>query len=207
MKNKLLDNIMVKIKDYNNYDETKLKEIRYGLDSFILTTEKLVVILLLSYFIHTIKILCIFFITYGVLRLTGFGLHTKKSIHCWIASIITFTLIPFLIKNMNVNNLFVIITSFILLIPIIMYAPSDTEKRPLINKKKRIVYKILTTIVTIVYIVIIAITKSFFIKKLLFFSILLEVLLILPISYKLFGLKYKNYERYKRKEVNNESIS
>ena len=87
-----------------------------------------------------------------------------------------------------------------LLILIAIYAPSDTEKRPLIRKRKRIIYKVLTIIFTIIYIAIIVLTNNYYIKRLLFFSILLEVLLINPISYKLLGLKYNNYKEYRGKE-------
>jgi accessory gene regulator B len=80
----------------------------------------------------------------------------------------------------------------------IIYSPADTEKRPLINKKKRIVYKVVTIIISIIYISIIFIKKDIYLSKILFFSIFLETLLVLPISYKLLGLKYNNYKRYKK---------
>ena len=37
-----------------------------------------------------------------------------------------------------------------------------------------------------------------YINKLLFFSILIESILVLPITYKLLGVKYKNYMNYKK---------
>ena len=201
MKNALLDIIINSINNNFDYDDIKLKEIRYGLETLYLSIFKLIIIIIISIFIHTTTHLCLLLVTYGILRLTGFGLHTKNSLQCWIFSLSTFTIIPYLIKNLFINNNIYYILSFILLILIIKYAPSDTEKRPLINKKKRIIYKIITSINTLIYIIVILYTKNVLIKKLLFFSILLEVLLILPISYKLLGLKYNNYLSYRRKEV------
>lgn len=198
MKNVVINKIINIIQKYYNYDDTKIKEIRYGLESIYLTIIKLLVIIILSIFIHVFKELCLLFIGYGLLRLTGFGLHAKKSWECWIFSICLFSIIPYLIKNLLINNNILLITSILLLPLIILYAPSDTEKRPLINKKKRIIYKIITTTITIIYILIIYYFKNVYYSKLLFFSILLETLLVLPISYKLLGLKYNNFKRYKK---------
>ncbi len=199
MKNKILDSIINIIKKYYNYSDEKILEIRYGLESIYLSLFKTIIIIIMSFFIHTTKELCIFFITYGILRLIAFGLHTKKSLHCWISSIITFGIIPLLIKNLKLNNNLLIPCSLLILILIIIYAPADTEKRPLINKKKRIIYKVLSTIVSIIYIFIIYYSKNYYIKNIFFFSLLLQCLLILPITYKLFGLSYNNYKRYKLK--------
>ena len=199
MKNKVLDFFIKNIKKYYNYSDTKLLEIRYGLESIYLSIIKFIVIFIISFFITTTKELCLFFLTYGLLRLFAFGIHAKKSIHCWIISILTFGIIPFLIKNYNINFNINITISIICLLLIIIYAPADTEKRPLINKKKRIIFKILSIVTTIVYIFLIIFTKNNYIKNLLFYSILLETIFILPITYKLLGSKYNNYKLYKER--------
>ncbi len=199
MKNRIIDNIMNNISKYYSYDNIKLNEIRYGLLTLYLTIFKLIVIFLLSFFIHTTKYLCLLFLFYLPLRLFGFGLHSKNSRQCWLLSISVFSLLPYLIKNLIVNNLYFKIACIPLLLLIIIYSPSDTEKRPLINKRKRIIYKILTSIISIIYIIIIYSKNNIIVNKVLFFSLLLEVLLILPISYKLLGLKYNNYKSYKQK--------
>jgi len=201
MKNKILDLIMNNIKKYYSYDETKLKEIRYGLESLYLSIFKVIVILIISFFIHTTKELCLLFIFYGILRLTAFGLHTKNSIQCWLSSISVFSLIPYLIKKIIINNYILYPILIICLILIIIYAPADTEKRPLIRKKKRIIYKVLSSIIVSIYIVYILLTNNSYIHNILFFSIILQTILILPITYKIYGLKYANYKLYKGKEV------
>ena len=197
MKNKILDRFISLIKKYYDYDNVKLQEIRYGLESLYLSIFKVLVIFLLSFFIHTTKELCIFFSTYGLLRITAFGLHAKKSFECWILSIITFLLIPFLIKKIYINNTLLIILSLVSIIIISIYAPADTEKRPLINRNKRIIYKIISITISLIYTFIILMKINNYINNLLIFSLLLESLLILPISYRLLGLKYNNYKHYK----------
>ena len=78
------------------------------------------------------------------------------------------------------------------------YAPADTEKRPLINKKKRIIYKVLTLVITFIYLVISLILKNQTIINALYLSTILETIQILPITYKLYGVRYNNYKNYKK---------
>ena len=198
MKSRIIDRIISIIQRYYDYDEIKIKEIRYGLESIYLTIVKLLVITIISIFTHTFKELCLLFLFYGLLRTTGFGLHAKNSLECWIFTLLLFFIIPYAIKNLVIDNNYLLILSIILLPLIILYAPADTEKRPLINSKKRKIYKIITSTISIVYILIIYFYKNLYVSKILCFSILLETLLVLPISYKLLGLKYNNYKRYKK---------
>ena len=200
MKELLLDNITNKIKDYYKYDEVKLKEIRYGLETLYISIVKLLVVFVISIFIHTTKELCIFYISFSIIRMTGFGLHAKNSLECWVLTIPSFTLIPYLIKKLLLDNYY-----YLLLIPFIfllaIYAPADTEKRPLISNKKRRTYKVLTITITMIYFITTLLANNYLIKNSLSFAIILEAILILPISYKLLNLKYANYMRYRRKEV------
>ncbi len=200
MRSKIINSIMNQIKIYNNFDDIKLQEIKYGLETVYLTIIKTIVFILLAILLKTIKGLLLFMLFYGIIRLTGFGVHAKKSIHCWISSILIFLIIPILIKYITINNYILYIISIISIIILAIYAPADTPKRPLINKKKRIIYKVLTILISIGYLITITIIKDKLIINSLFYSLLLECFLVTPLIYKLFGVSYKNYKNYKRKE-------
>ena len=200
MKNRIINNLMDIIKKYNNFDDIKLQEIKYGLETIYLTIIKTIVFIIISIILSTLKELLLFMLFYGILRLTGFGVHAKKSIHCWISSFITFILIPIFIKYLQLNNIIISILLFISILLLIIYAPADTPKRPLINKKKRIIYKVLTIFVAVTYTILIIIKPTNLITNSMIYSLLLEGFLVAPISYKLFGVSYKNYKNYKRKE-------
>jgi accessory gene regulator B len=191
---------MNQIKIYNNFDDIKLQEIKYGLETIYLTIVKTIIYILIALLLNTIKELLFFILTYGLLRLTGFGVHAKKSLHCWISSTIIFVIIPLLIKYVIINSNIIYAISIIFTTILIIYAPADTEKRPLINKKKRIRYKIMTAIISISYLILIIIINNNFIKHALLYSLVLEGFLVTPLIYKLFGVSYKNYKNYKRKE-------
>ncbi len=196
MKDLLIDSIMNNIKKYNQYDESKLKLIRYGLASLYLHLTKLIVIFALSYILGITLSLLKFIIFYSILRLSAFGLHAKKSIDCWITSLTIFLGIPYLCETLLINSHLKIIIVVICYMLLAIYAPADTEKRPLINKRKRIIYKIITLITTSVYILLLFIIKNNILENCLVFAIALQTVFVLPITYKLFGVNYNNYKKY-----------
>lgn len=198
MKKIIIDNMMNQIKKYNDFDDIKLQEIKYGLETVYLTIVKTIVFILIAIFLDTIKELLLFLLFYGIIRLTGFGVHAKKSIHCWVVSIIIFILTPLLIKYVVLPNIVTYIIIIISNIFIILFAPADTPKRPLKNKNKRIIYKIITTILSIIYSIIILTTNIIILKNSLLYSLILESFLVTPFIYMLFGVSYKNYERKER---------
>lgn len=200
MRSKIINSIMEQIKKYNNFDNIKLQEIKYGLETVYLTIVKTIIFILLAILLKTIKELLLFMLFYGIIRLTGFGVHAKKSLHCWISSILIFVIIPILIKYVTLNNYVIYLISIISIIILAIYAPADTPKRPLINKKKRIIYKVLTTLISLGYLITIVLIKNKIIINTLLYSLLLECFLVTPFIYKLFGVSYKNYKNYKRKE-------
>lgn len=196
MKQLFLNYSMINIKRYYpDYNEQKLEEIRYGLEGIYLSLTKLVVISILSIILNIFYEMLILLICFNILRATGFGLHAKKSIQCWISSTIMFIFLPFISKYFVISKTVHIIFSILLLLLILLYAPADTYKRPLIKRKKRIIYKIITTINTLILIIISFYTTST-ITNLILFGILIEVILTNPITYKIFHLPYQNYKTY-----------
>ena len=202
MKEVIINNIMLNIKNNKDYTEQKLNEIRYGLEALYLTSTKIAVIYIIAVILNSYKELTLIFLLYGTLRLTGFGIHAKSSKECWISSLLIFVPIPYLLKFIFIPKYINIILSIIGTILLLIYSPADTKKRPLIHKKKRIIYKILTTTISTIYTILNIITKDNILSNIITFSILLEAIIVLPISYKLFGLKYNNYLNYKERRTN-----
>jgi len=198
MKEIIINKAMNRVKKNSNYTEEKLAEIKYGLSTLYINITKTIVIFTLAYFLGIIKELLLILLFYGFLRLTGFGLHAKKSWQCWIGSLFTFLLLPFLVKVLSINVYVRLIISFISIIYIAIYAPADTEKRPLIRKKRRIIYKIICTITAIVLTIYSFYAKNTLIQNAIFFSLILECIMISPLTYKIFKLKYANYKNYKK---------
>lgn len=194
----IISNSMKTVKSYYpDYSEEEIEKIQYGLEALYLSTTKLVVIIVLSIILGIFKETIIVLLLFNLLRTTGFGLHATKSWICWITSVPTFIGAPLLCKYVSFPNYLLIAIALISLICFIFFAPADTYKRPLIRKKRRIIYKVLTTVFGIIYVALIILLNNSFLQSALALSMLIEAVLICPITYKIFKLPYNNYKTYK----------
>ena len=79
-----------------------------------------------------------------MIRVSAFGMHAKKSIHCLIISLTLFIGGVYLCRYLVIPLILKVVLSTICIVLIAKYAPADTEKRPIINKKLRRKYKFIT---------------------------------------------------------------
>ena len=188
-------------KNNPTYQEEKLEEIRYGLESIYLTYTKIFLIFVLAYFLGIIKETLLLLVTYNIIRTFAFGIHATKSIYCLITSLILFIGGVYVVKYMSLNIYVKAIISIILLICIDKYATADTYKRPLINERKRNTHKVISTILGIAYVILIIIFNNYIISNYLLIGMLETVIMIHPIVYKIFNLPFDNYKKYKLNAV------
>ena len=167
--------------------------IRYGLEGIYLTISKVIIILILSLIIGIFKEVIIFLLLFNVIRSTAFGLHATKSYICLISSTLIFILVPYLCLYIDINNYIKSFLSIVCILYIYKYAPSDTVKRPIVNRKRRFIYKSLSTFISILYAFISLLINNSFISNTLIFSLVVECFMISPIIYKVFKLPYNNY--------------
>lgn len=196
MRKFIIENCMDIIIKNKNYDKIKLQEIKYGLEGLYLTITKLIIITTIAIILGILKEYLIFLFIYNIIRTTSFGLHATKSWICLLSSTIIFIGIPIIIKTIEIEKNYIILIGIIATIGIYIFSPADTHKRPIVNKKRRMVYKILSTIISITYVVLSISIKNNYISNSLLFSILLQNILISPITYKIFKLPYNNYKTY-----------
>lgn len=182
--------------NYPEYDQDKLDRIQYGLESIYLSITKLVVILALSFILRILKETVIVLLLFNILRTIGFGLHATKTLFCWITSIPTFIGVPLVCKYVTIPHHLLIVIALISLLFLILFAPADTHKRPLIRKRRRRIYKSLTIATGIIYTLLVITIKEPFWQSAITFSMLIEAILICPLTYKLFNLPYNNYKKY-----------
>jgi accessory gene regulator B len=199
IKNFFINKSMKIIKNhYSNYDKEKLEKIQYGLEAIYLSLTKIFVIVLLSIILNIFYETLILLLLFNLLRFTGFGLHARKSWGCWISSVPTFVGLPLICKYKPLPLYILIGITIFSLINFLLFAPADTVKRPLIRKKRRIIYRIITVLIGLIYLTIIIYTKNIFIKNALAYAMLIESILINPLTYKLFNMPYNNYQHYKK---------
>lgn len=193
MKKFIIKKCMNYIEKNTDYNHTKLKEIEYGIVSIYLTFSKFIVISFLCFLLGIFKEMLIFTLFFNILRLPAFGLHATKSWMCWVSSTIIFIIIPTLCIYLNLDIYLKIIICLLCIILMFKNAPADTKKKPIVNKERRKIYKIISTLFAIIFSICAIISKNNFISNCLIFGLILENILISPITYKLFKLPYNNY--------------
>ena len=198
MKEMFLNNSLNLLKKHYNYDSDTLDRVTYGLEVIYLSITKIVVILILSIIFNTFKETLLTIIFVNFLRKFAYGLHAKKSWHCYISSTLTFVLLPYIFVIIKFNLIQRILISILTLISFMLYAPADTYKRPLINEKHRNELKIYTLIISLIYISLIFIFNDNYISNLILLSLIIQSFLINPFIYKVFDLPYNNYKSYKK---------
>lgn len=202
MKKRIINKCMKMIKNNNpDYSKEKLEEIKYGLESIYLTYTKIILILILAYFLGIIKETIFLLITYNVLRTYAFGIHATKSIYCLITSLLLFIGGVYVVKFLNVGFYLKILISLLLYICICKYAPADTHKRPLINAKKRKKFKTISCFLAFIYVILITIYHDNTFSNYLLVGMFEVVLMIHPLIYKIFNLPFDNYKKYNIKAV------
>lgn len=197
MREKFLKKSIASVKKkYPYYTEEKLEEIEYGLDAIYLNIPKTLIIFGLAIILGIFKDMILLLTFYGILRTFAFGMHASKSWHCLVISTVMFIGGGLVCKYISIPYYVKIIISIISLLCIIKYAPADTHKRPLINAKRRKLYKIVSSIIALIYVVLIIIFVNKDISIYLTMGILEAVLMIHPITYKVFQMPYANYKHY-----------
>lgn len=197
MKKKFLKFSLDAISSNGNYDDVKLEEIAYGLETIYLTVTKLIVIFGLAFILNIFKEVVFLLICFNLIRSSAYGLHASKSIYCLISSIILFIGGVYISNYMATTSIYIkIVLCIISIILLMKYAPADTEKRPLVNKKKRKKLKIVTSIKGVIYLILIVIFKDNFISGYLLCGLIEAVVMIHPLVYKIFNLPYNNYQNY-----------
>ena len=197
MRKKFLDSSINRIrKKHPEYDEEQLEVIAYGLETVYITLTKTLVIFGVAAILGILKETIFILIFYNIIRTTAFGMHAKESWHCYVISGVLFIGMALLSKYVDINFYVKLIIYTISVITIFFYAPADTYKRPLLNKKKRKIYKIITMFSSLVYLILIVVFKDNVISNYLVLGLLDASLMIHPLTYRVFQLPYDNYKKY-----------
>ena len=196
MKERFVNGCMNIISYNKNLSNYEIDKYRYGLEGLYLTITKIVFIIIVALLLGIFKETLLLILIFNGIRFFAFGVHAKKSIHCLISSTLFFILFPFLCIKLTIPIVVKIIISFPILILIGIFAPADTVKRPLTRKNRRLIYKICSIIVSIIYLALSIFLKDNTLSNCFLFALIIQIIVILPITYKVFGVPYNNYKNY-----------
>lgn len=199
MKEKFINSSISFISKYEECDDLKMKKLKYGLEGIYNLLVKLVVILLIAILTNTIAKTALLILFYAGIRTFSFGWHAKSSLGCWISSLLVYIIIPVFLINIPIKDLIGYIILGISLISMILWAPADTPKRPLIRKRQRLKAKIISIIIVILYSIMYLAINISIIKNVIIYALLIQTILINPLTYKITNTRFNNYKYYKKK--------
>jgi len=182
------------IKDNTSTSQENLEKIDYGIQVIILNISKLILLFITAYLLGILKYTVIAFIVFAIIRTFASGVHANSSLQCIIINYILFLGNVYLSLNLSVNIIVRSILFTISILLILLYAPGDTEERPLVSKKLRRDLKIKSLVITILFYITILLIESNVYANIITYSILEEALVITPSFYKLFGKTTNNYK-------------
>ena len=183
---------------YPNYDQLTKDKIRYGLESIYILITKLIFIFALAFILKIPLEVLIFLALYNLIRMPSFGLHATKSWMCLVSSSLIFILVPILCINIKIPINIKLILGIIGIILMIKNAPADTYKRPIINKKRRLTYKIISSFVALSLTIASIFMNNIFLANACIMALVVQCFLISPYVYKIFKLPYNNYLNYQK---------
>jgi accessory gene regulator B len=181
----------------NNLDKSEedLEKIEYGIQVILVNTFKLIVLFLLSFILGNIEYTFIALISFSVVRMFASGVHADSNLKCTITNIIIFLGNVYISENIVLRTYIKIIIFSLSFLLILLYAPADTEDRPLVSRKLRIRLKVYSAAVALILGAFIFKTDNSIYSNLILFSLLEESVLITPIAYGIFKKSYRNYEK------------
>ena len=194
MKHLFIENSFKLINKHKKLDHYNQVKIKYGLEVMYHFITKLIVVIIISLLLHILLENLVFFLFYGLLRMFSYGVHAKTNIGCWVISLSTYIFTGLVIKYMDITNLFPLLILMSLLI--IYYSPADTSSKPIISKDLRRKLKIIVTLILAIYILMYLIIKISLFKDAIILSVLLQLIMVNPVTYLMFKRTYNNYMNY-----------
>lgn len=191
MKEVFLKHSLQLITANKEWDEESLEKIRYGLEGIYLTIVKLVILLALAIILNIERLFLINLVFFNILRFFAFGVHARNSTQCLITSTVMFIIFPMLSTSIDFPLPVQIIIASICVLLFLLYAPADTHKRPQKNRKKRQFRKAFAVTIAIIYVLLIVMLKD--LSQIILCSLMTETIMILPITYRILGVPYKNH--------------
>jgi len=187
------------------YSEGNISEIEYlkaklGIESILLNISKFFIIYACAIRFQTLIPTVITHLAYVSLRKFSQGLHAKSSLVCTIVSLFMFVAIPYMAQDVIINRWLIFLAFVVSTYLFWKYAPADTEKSPILGVKNRLELKLYTIGINVLlmYVALTLIMPMF--RTLITIGMLMQVIMVLPITYKILGRSYKNYEKYETED-------
>lgn len=185
-------------------DEDRFAIVKYGVEIFLVNVTKGITVYLAAALLGMIWQTLIVHLSYLMIRRHSFGLHAKTSLGCTITSVVMFVVLPYFVKGVQLSGWMIVLISALILLNIAIFSPSDTENMPLFNAQKRHKLRLKSFFNTLVVLFFVQIVSHEEIKVMILLGACLQMLLIHPLTYRIFRRRYNNYETVQKESQRNE---
>ena len=181
--------------------ETSLNEIEYlkiklGIESILINISKSLIVFFAAMFFQTLILTILAYVAYVAVRKFSQGLHAKSSVMCTIVSILMFVAVPYMVQNVVIDRLWVFLVGVGTTYLLYKYAPADTEKSPIIDYDVRKQLKWRSVGANIFLMFIALVVYNSMVRTMIVTGVVMQIIMVLPITYKILGRGYNNYEEY-----------
>lgn len=190
--------LTTKLNVYMKKEGVELLKLKLGLEIILINLSKFIIIFLVANYFNLLKEAILMSLVFGSIRKNAFGLHAKSSIVCTILSLIMFVFGAYISNYLLFNNYIIFPVFLIINILLYTYAPADTEAHPLLGQKLKNKLRKRSVITGVILMVLTLVIQNLMLKTLITLASCFEVIIILPITYKILNRRYKNYEKYER---------
>lgn len=183
------------IETMNLTEEEDIEVLLYGLNIIVQNVFKLGIVLLIATVLKVLMptVLCI--LGFVTLRTFAFGVHANTSRQCATITVIMFIGGAMLAGQLQ-GQVVIWGLSILNLLLLWFYAPADTESRPIPSEVQRVQLRKQAIVSWVVVLMVGSLILRGTLLNALVIGQLLECLCITPLTYKLLGKGYKNYENY-----------
>ena len=190
----------MKITDFISYSlgdisPVKQKEIQYGLHILLSNLYKVPMIFLISYLLGIFQYTVAAFLSFIALRTFSSGAHAKTAVGCFFTTLSILYGAVYLGMYLPLSALHLRAIFLICIYLILRYAPADTPERPLVSKSLRRQLRLRALIVMSLAFVLCIRVFSAPIAHIIMLAMLIQCILLTPLSYKIMKKEYKNYEK------------
>ncbi len=199
MKERFINSSLELINKYQECDHLKTVKLKYGLEGLYNFVIKFIIVFTIAIILKTLPETLLFLLFYAGIRTFSFGFHANSSLGCWISTLIIYNLIPLIIHNLAIPKYVGYITGIISILTFSLFAPADTPKRPLIKKEMRQKCKLTSISIILIYLIIYYFSTNNLINNAIVYALIIQNILINPITYKITKTKFNNYKYYHSK--------
>lgn len=184
------------ILNHKKLDHIEKLRVKYGLEVLYHLVTKCTVILLIALFIGIFKEVFILFVSCLLIRKSAYGVHAKTNIGCWISTLLCYIGTGLFLKYVLVNSYVLIFLNVYSFVAIVLWAPSDTKGKPIINSETRKSLK-KRSIISFILILLISVFFNRYYRSIITFGMLISTISLNPIVYYICNCPRNNYLNYK----------